>query len=45
MRSLVGFVIVALTAFLGTAQGANAAYQVLALVASNDIVPLDCRGC
>ena len=44
MRSLVGFVAVALAAFMGTTQGANAAYQVLALVASNDIVPLDCRG-
>ena len=44
MRSLVGFVAIALAALMGNTQGATAAYQVLALVASNDIVPLDCRG-
>ncbi len=44
MRSFLGFVTVALAAFVGTTHAANAAYQVLALVASNDIVPLDCRG-
>ncbi len=44
MRSFLGFVTVALAAFVGTTHAANAAYQVLALVASNEVVPLDCRG-
>ena len=44
MRSPLGFASIALAAFIGTTPAANAAYQVLALIASNDVVPLDCRG-
>ena len=44
MRTLLGFVAFSLAAFIGTTHAANAAYQVLALVASNEVVPLDCRG-
>ncbi|MFQ5955268.1 MAG: hypothetical protein ACE5JZ_09425 [Kiloniellales bacterium] len=44
MRSLLGLVAVAVAALIGTTQSANAAYQMLALVASNQTVPLRCQG-
>ncbi len=43
MRSLPGLFAVAVAALIGTTQNADAAYQMLALIASNEAVPLDCR--
>ncbi len=43
MRSFPGLFAVAVAALIGTTQNADAAYQMLGLIASNEAVPLDCR--
>ncbi len=44
MRSLITVIALAMMTLVGATKSADAAYQLLALVASNETVSLDCRG-